>query len=146
MKLHKPSRSWSSATLNQELQLRRQVSIAVAQYRLADCDRPADLADVETLTPLRRSHSHPQLQAHLVPIDEQGKPGTSCQIVVKDFDERGITFHHPQPLHDRRALVVLEGLKLGRIAAEVDLSWCRFTSRGQYTSGGRFVQLVSKTA
>ena len=65
---------------------------------------------------------------------------------VKDIDERGITFHHSQPLHDRSALVVLEGLNLGRLAAEVDLSWCRFSSRGQYTSGGRFVQLVGKTA
>lgn len=87
-----------------------------------------------------------QIRAHLVPFDEHGTAGPSRQIEVKDFDERGISFHHPQPLHDRRALVVLEGLNLGRIAAEVDLSWCRFSRRGQYTSGGRFVSLVGKTA
>jgi len=134
MKLHKHSNSWSKNIGQSELELRRQVSAAVAQY----CS--PDFADAYPLTPRSR------LEAHLVPFDEYGKTGPSCQIVVKDFDERGITFQHPQPLHDRRALVVLEGLNLGRIAAEVDLSWCRFSGRGQYTSGGRFVQLVGKTA
>ena len=134
MKLHKLSRSWPKPLGHDELKLRRQVSAAVAEYRSPelDSDLPLTLCS--------------RLQAHLVPFDEQGKTGPSCQIVVKDFDERGITFQHPQPLHDRRALVVLEGLNLGRIAAEVDLSWCRFSGRGQYTSGGRFVQLVGKTA
>ena len=134
MNLHKPSQRWSSSARNHKLDLRRQVSAAVAQVRSPDS------AGALPLTPCSR------LQAHLVPFDEQGKTGPSCQIEVKYFDERGITFHHPQPLHDRRALVVLEGLNLGRIAAEVDLSWCRFSSRGRYTSGGRFVQLVGKTA
>lgn len=86
-------------------------------------------------------------KAYLVPLDEQASDGRSpVPIVVKDFDERGITFQHPQPLYDRRALIVLEGLNLGRIAVEVDLSWCRFSSRGQYTSGGRFVGRLAKTA
>ncbi len=134
MKMHKLSRSWPKHLGQNEQKLRRQVSAAVAQYRSTEFD------DVFPLTPCSR------LQAHLVPFDEQGKTGPSCQIVVKDFDERGITFQHPQPLHDRRALVVLEGLNLGRIAAEVDLSWCRFSGRGQNTSGGRFVLLVGKTA
>ena len=117
-----------------KLKLRRQISDAVTQHLGTDFD------DAFPLTPCS------QLEAHLVPFDEQGKTGPSRQIVVKDFDERGITFQHPQPLHHRRALVVIEGLNLGRIAAEVDLSWCRFSGRGQYTSGGRFVCLVSKTA
>jgi len=134
MKLHKTSRAWPKSLSQSELKLRRQVSAAIAQYRSPDLDGELPI------TPC----SH--MEAHLVPFDEQGKTGPSCQIVVKDFDERGITFQHPQPLHDRRALVVLEGLNLGRIAAEVDLSWCRFSGRGQYTSGGRFVCLVGKTA
>ena len=134
MKMHKPTRAWPKNLGPSVLKLRRQVSAAIAQFRSLDFE------DAFPLTPCLR------LEAHLVPFDEQGKTGPSCQIVVKDFDERGITFQHPQPLHDRRALVVLEGLNLGRIAAEVDLSWCRFSGRGQYTSGGRFVQLVSKTA
>ncbi len=134
MKLHKRTRSWPKNVGPSEQILRRQISAAVAQYR------SPDFGDNLPLTLCSR------LQAHLVPLDAQGETGPSCQIVVKDFDERGITFQHPQPLHDRRALVVLEGLNLGRIAAEVDLSWCRFSGRGQYTSGGRFVQRVGKTA
>jgi|GEM_PF-3807762 len=134
MKLHNQTPAWSSASLNHQLKLRRQVSLAVANYR------GSTLADNDSLIP------HARLRAHLVPLDKWGKPGPSCRIEVKDFDERGVTFHHPQPLHDRRALVVLEGLNLGRIAAEVDLSWCRFSRCDQYTSGGRFVQLVGKTA
>ena len=134
MKPHRLSRSRSLHRDQNELELRRLISAAVAQRR-----NPQSVDDLP-LTPGSR------LQAQLLPVDEQGCTGASFQIEVSDFDERGITFHHPQPLHDRRALVVLEGLKLGRIAAEVDLSWCRFSRRGQYTSGGRFVALVEKTA
>jgi hypothetical protein len=134
MRLSKHSRPWPKHLGPGELKFCRQVSAAVTQYRGSDFDDAFPLALCS------------DLEAHLVPFDEQGKTGPSCQIVVKDFDERGITFQHPQPLHHRRALVVLEGLNLGRIAAEVDLSWCRFSGRGQYTSGGRFVCLVNKTA
>ncbi len=140
MKLHQYSRTWSQKLGQGELELRRLVSAAVAQYRSPGFE------DADADAPAHQLRNRRRLQAHLVPFDEHGKTGPSCQIVVKDFDERGITFQHPQPLHDRRALVVLEGLNLGRIAAEVDLSWCRFSGRGQYTSGGRFVQLVDKTA
>jgi len=134
MKLHEHSHPWPLHQRQSELELRRQVSAAVAQYRSPNFDDDLPLTSCS------------RLRAHIVPFDGQGKTGPSCQIEVKDFDERGITFHHPQPLHDRRALVVLEGLNLDRFAAEVDLSWCRFSSRGQYTSGGRFVQLVGETA
>jgi hypothetical protein len=86
------------------------------------------------------------IRAQLVLLDEQGKAGSVCPIEVQDFDKRGITFRHPQPLSSRRVLVVLEGIHSKRIAAEVDLSWCRFSGRGQYTSGGRFVSPLGKTA
>lgn len=128
MKLQKTSRSWA-----QELEFRRLVSDAAAQYRQPCRD---DLA----------KNPRPRPRAHVLPLDEQGRTGRSCQIEVTDFDERGITFQHPRPLHDRRALVVMEGPNQTRIAAEVDLSWCRFSQRGQYTSGGRFVGLVSMSA
>ena len=140
MKLNRHSRTWSTELGQGELELRRLVSAAIAQYRSPEFEGE------DAYAPAHQLHNRRRLHAHLVPFDEHGKTGPSCQIVVKDFDERGITFQHPQPLHDRRALVVLEGLNLGRIAAEVDLSWCRFSGRGQYTSGGRFVQLVDKTA
>ena len=139
MKLHENSPSRLSGDLpapsrQSQIEIRRLVSAAVAQHR-----HPSQ-TDNPSYTPSAG------LRAHVLPLDRQGQMGPACQIEVKDFDERGITFHHPQPLHDRRALVVLEGLNLGRIAAEVDLSWCRFSHGGQYTSGGRFVQLVGRTA
>ncbi len=131
MRMHKFSRSW-----NRELETRRLVSSAIAQHRKA-----GELSHTSSVG----------LEARIVPLDEQGLTGSgltgkSYPVELKDFDERGITFHHPQPLHDRRALLVLEGLNLGRIAAEVDLSWCRFSRSGHYTSGGRFVQRAGKTA
>jgi len=129
MKMRKASRRW-----NRELELRRLVSAAVAKSR--NSGSADDLSHTSVVG----------LEARIVPLDEYGLAGKSCQIELENFDERGVTFHHPQPLHDRRALIVLEGLNLGRIAAEVDLSWCRFSRGGQYTSGGRFVQRVDKTA
>ncbi len=134
MKLHKVSRSWA-----QELEFRRLVSDAAAQFT-------STLNQQSAATDDPSHNQRPAFQAHILPLDEQGRTGASRQIEVKDFDERGITFQHQRPLHDRRALVVLEGPNQTRIAAEVDLSWCRFTQRGQYTSGGRFVGLVGLTA
>lgn len=134
MKMHKPARSWY-----RQLELRRQVGAAVDQHR-----RPhlLDNRAAEGLASARQG----LLQARIVPLDEQGKAGPSSQIQLQDLDQRSITFRHAQPLHARRALVVLEGLNLSPIAAEVDLSWCRFSQSGEYTSGGRFVQLVGRSA
>ena len=73
------------------------------------------------------------------------RPGVAHKIEVKDFDEWGITFHHRLPLDGRRAMLVLESARLGRLAAEVDLTWCQFNRTGRYTSGGRFVQLDRKS-
>ena len=129
MKMHKPARSWY-----RQLELRRQVAAAVDQHR-----RPPLIEGMASSRP-------GLLQARIVPLDEQGKTGPSSQIQLQDLDHRSITFRHAQPLHARRALVVLEGLNLSPIAAEVDLSWCRFSQSGEYTSGGRFVQLVGRSA
>ena len=129
MKQHKSSRK-----LQREIDLRRQISAALAPH-------------LQPSLAGKYSHtSDSSMKAHLLPLDEHGQAGQQCQIEVKEFDERSVTFQHPRPLHDRRALVVLEGPNLGRIAAEVDLTWCRFSGRGQYTSGGRFVSLVGMSA
>ena len=106
------------------LELRRQLSSAVA-----------------CATDTARS-----LHAQIIPLSNDGRPRRSQAVKVENYDQRGIKFQHPLPLHDRRVLVFLEGTSLGRMAAEVDLSWCRFTRAGQYVSGGRFVQLVGQSA
>ena len=86
------------------------------------------------------------LEARLAPLDQQGQPEAARSIEVKDFDEQGISFHHESPLHGRRAVLVLNSPQLGRLAAEVDLTWCQFNRTGRYTSGGRFVRPVGNTA
>ena len=50
-----------------------------------------------------------------------------------------LAFEHPAPLADRRAWVLLESPRYGTVAAEIELSWCRYNEGGRYTSGGRFV-------
>jgi hypothetical protein len=62
------------------------------------------------------------LRAQIIPLSYDGHPGRSQAVKVENYDQRGIKFQHPLPLHDRRVLVFLEGISLGRMAAEVDLS------------------------
>ncbi|MCA9257771.1 MAG: hypothetical protein KDA61_01170 [Planctomycetales bacterium] len=81
------------------------------------------------------------LAARLTPLDARGMPGETRDVALHSVDERGIAFDHRLPLADRRAMVTVESPQLGRIVAEVDLSWCRYRTGGGYTSGGRFVQL-----
>ncbi len=114
---------------NRTLALRRQILAAIAELSIS--------------TPTGASHP---ICARILPLDAQNQRCVSYPIELKNFDERGITFHHELPLSVRRAMVVLESPRQGRFAAEVDLTWCRFNQPGRYTSGGRFVQLVGKTA
>ena len=80
------------------------------------------------------------LTARITPLDARG-PGESREVRLADFSERGVAFEHLCPLAQRRAMISLEGPGLGRVTAEVDLSWCRYREGGGYTSGGRFVQV-----
>ena len=86
------------------------------------------------------------LSALIAPIDPLGRWESSQAVEVQDFTERGLTFQHTNPLRERRAVVVLESVDLGRVTAEVDLTWCRFTRSGKYLSGGRFVRRANRSA
>lgn len=86
------------------------------------------------------------LRAQIMPLNEDGQYGPAQQVSLKHYDQRGLKFEHEQPFRSRHALVVLEDRELGRITAEVDLSWCRFSRDGKYTTGGRFVQLIGQSA
>lgn len=115
--------------------LRDRLATVVAQLRKSNISPPATPAlAVQTV------------RARITPLDDRGRPGISQSVYLKNFDKHGITFHHHRELLDRRALVSIESPRIGRFTAEVDLSWCRFSSRGDYTSGGRFVQLAGKSA
>jgi hypothetical protein len=82
--------------------------------------------------------------ARITPLDRQGRPREARDVRLRELSEWGVAFDHPAPLDDRRALVSVESPRFGSIAAEVELSWCRYNAGGRYTSGGRFVQLVNR--
>lgn len=79
----------------------------------------------------------------MTPLDAHGRPSAAREVRLRLLDQRGLAFEHPAPLAGRRALVSVESAELGVIAAEVELSWCRYLEGGRYASGGRFVQFVA---
>jgi len=81
---------------------------------------------------------------HLTPVGEDGLTpcGETLVVVGKHLSERGLGFYHPQPLPYRRMIASLEAGNGQWIGFLIDLSWCRFTRKGWYESGGRFLQSV----
>lgn len=80
----------------------------------------------------------------LTPVADDGvsPEGETIAVVGKHLSERGLGVYHARPLPYRRMIASLEtstGLLLGFL---IDLTWCRFTSRGWYESGGRFLQTI----
>ena len=96
--------------------------------------------------PACQSSCSPSVHARLTALDSRGTPGPTHTVRIKRLDRHGITFSHRRPLRDRRVLISIENSAIGRFVAEVDLSWCHFRRQGNYTSGGRFVQLASRSA
>lgn len=79
------------------------------------------------------------LKAQIIPLNAAGEPCPPREVELRDFNERGLTFDHPRPIKGRRAKLVFDDSRFGKLNAEVDLSWCRYLPGGRYTSGGRFV-------
>jgi hypothetical protein len=82
------------------------------------------------------------LTLRLTPLDRDRRPVADDAITVvgKDISRRGLSFTHELPLTYRRAIISLDDPKYGRFAAEIDVTWCRFTKPGWYESGGRLVR------
>jgi len=80
----------------------------------------------------------------LTPVDEDDEPIDAEPVVVagKHLSERGLSFYHIKPLPHRRMIATLGTGKGGEQAFIIDLNWCRFTQKGWYESGGRFIQSV----
>lgn len=66
-------------------------------------------------------------------------------VVGKQLSERGVGFFHPMPLPYRRVIATLESASGEARSFVLDLKWCRFTRKGWYESGGRFLQVVQTT-
>lgn len=85
---------------------------------------------------------------HLTPVGDDGltPDGEPVVVVGKHISERGFGFYHPKPLPYRRMIVSLESTGGVRLSFLIDLNWCRFTRKGWYESGGRFLQPVPTPA
>jgi len=97
----------------------------------------------------RQEHRYPYpYVVHLTPVADDGisPEGETVAVVGKHLSERGLGFYHPRPLPYRRMIASLETAGGALLGFLIDLSWCRFTSRGWYEGGGRFVQAVPPPA
>jgi hypothetical protein len=84
----------------------------------------------------------------LTPLDERRRP-VECEavtVVGKNVSPRGLSFYHNQALPYRRALISVQHPTCDVFSAEIDISWCRFTTAGWYESGGRLVAAASVEA
>jgi hypothetical protein len=75
-------------------------------------------------------------------LDRHALEHETSIVVGKNISRRGLCFFHEWPIPHRRALIAVAQPGLGNFAAEIDISWCRFTRPGWYESGGRLVRLV----
>jgi hypothetical protein len=100
----------------------------IAQERRHD-DRVA-IPVLFRLTPLDSNRTRIEAQATIV--------------IGKNVSRRGLSFYHELPIPQRRALIELAHPDLGSFAAEIDVSWCRFTKPGWYESGGRLIRCVAQ--
>ena len=81
----------------------------------------------------------------LTPYDDNQRPLDEEALIVvgKNISRRGVSFYHQQSITHRRALIEVADPVAGTFAAEVDISWCRFTKPGWYESGGRLIRPAS---
>ena len=100
-----------------------------------------DLSEFQQQTLPNRS-----LRARVTPLDALGRPAASWTVVVVELDERTIAFNHLVPLTARRVIVTFEKRGASTHSVEVELTWCRFDQKHQYTSGGRFILPLGRTA
>jgi hypothetical protein len=87
-----------------------------------------------------------RLRARVTPLDKLGQPMASWTVVVVEIDERHIAFNHVVPLTARNVVITFEKRGCSTHSIEVELTWCRFDTKHQYTSGGRFILPLGRTA
>ena len=82
---------------------------------------------------------------YLTPVGKDGAipEGDAVVVVGRHLSACGLGFYHTRPLPYRRMIASLEAANKHWIGFLVDLSWCRFTRKGWYESGGRFLQAIT---
>jgi len=93
----------------------------------------------------RGEHRYPYpYLIRLTPVADDNSPqcGETVVVVGKHLSQRGLGFYHPRPLPYRRMIASLETTNGTRLNLLITLTWCRFTQKGWYESGGRFLQAI----
>ena len=70
--------------------------------------------------------------------------GDSLVVVGKDLSEHGLGFFHQTPIPFRHAIVAIGAPGQTPVRMLIHLNWCRFTGRGWYENGGRFLRLLDE--
>ena len=80
----------------------------------------------------------------MTPLNSDRQPLVQDQAIVvgKNISRRGVSFYHEHAITHRRVTIELADPNVGTFAAEVDITWCRFTRPGWYESGGRLIRTV----
>jgi hypothetical protein len=104
--------------------------------------------DEESVEQILVTDSPPRksILARVTPLDDMGRPGAAWAVVVVEIDERTIAFNHLVPLTARNVIVTFEKRGMSTHSVEVELTWCRFDHPHRYTSGGRFILPLGRTA
>jgi len=82
----------------------------------------------------------------LVPLDDRTEEfvGEPRLVAGKDISLGGICFAHQRPLPHSKVAVAFEAPDGISELIVTRLSWCRFTSRGEYQSGGKFLRQIPR--
>lgn len=82
----------------------------------------------------------------LVPLDDRSEQFDEEPRLVagRDISLGGISFSHRRPLPYAKVAVAFESPEGISEMIVTRLSWCRFTSRGEYQSGGKFLRQIPR--
>ncbi len=92
-------------------------------------------------------HPFPKL-IRLTPVDSQGQTilDDAITVVGSNLSVEGINFFCKEPIPFRRVIVSIPQQSSPDLHVLVDLKWCRFVGGGWFDNGGKFINLVKKTA
>jgi hypothetical protein len=81
----------------------------------------------------------------VVPLDDQTQApiGPAFDVTGTDLSRGGLSFSHTEPIPYRTVAISFPEESGITSAFVVSLSWCRFNQRGDYQSGGRFLNRLN---
>jgi len=103
---------------------------------------------VEALRPQsaheRRERSRAAVSAEfrLTPLDDDGnrRDDQAISVFGRNISTGGIAFRHQRKLAQRRAILMLEHPRVGRLEVEVEILWTRLMEPGWHESGGALLR------